>query len=86
MTGTALHDSGKKNQPSFSFGTKITKPPIISKKHIQDIIGIDSPGVGTYDTNPDSLNGKSTQSPKYTIGTEERFAEKTSVLNLKKQV
>lgn len=73
--------SHKKNAPSFTFGSKIKKSPIISKHHVQELLGIDTPGVGSYETAK-----KVQHSPKYSIGTEGRFQENGSIATLKKQV
>lgn len=81
LTGSSLLESSKKNAPSFSFGSKIQKPSIITKKHVQELLGWDSPGVGLYDTSP-----KGDTSPKYSMGSGQRFQEKSSVLKIKKQV
>ena len=81
LTGGPLSVSNKKNAPSFSFGTKVKKPPIISKKHVQELVGQDTPGVGSYNTKAEEQH-----SPKFSIGSEQRFQEKTAILTLKKQV
>jgi len=48
LTGDTNCDSSKRNAPKFSFGSKIEKPSIISKRHIQDLMGKESPGAGSY--------------------------------------
>ena len=48
------------NTPKFTFGKRPSNYAIISKDHKQDIIGMDSPGVGTYNTCSYGCLGKST--------------------------
>jgi hypothetical protein len=81
LTGSSLLESSKKNAPSFTFGAKIPKPAIITKRHVQELLGCDSPGVGLYET-----VAPGDTSPKYSMGSEQRFQEKSAVLNIKKQV
>lgn len=81
MTGKSLLESNRKNAPQFSFGTRAVKAPIISKKHIQELIGNDSPGVGLYNTIV--LDDRS---PKFSMGSEPRFGEKPSIINMKRNM
>ena len=78
LIGSSVADSGKKNSPLFSFGHKIKKPPIISKRHIVDIKGKDSPGVGRYNV----VNTKN-NSHEFSMGASQRFSEMSEVVSLK---
>ena len=50
MLGPTIPDSTRLNNPSYSFA-KLQNPkrlPIISKEHVQELVGKDTPGVGAY--------------------------------------
>lgn len=79
LTGVNISTSNVRNAPKFSFGSKILKSGIISKKHVQDSIGADSPGVGLYNT----LTSKR-GSLQYSMGKDKRFYNPTSVISMKK--
>ncbi|CAI2371183.1 unnamed protein product [Moneuplotes crassus] len=81
LTGSNLSNSNLRNSPKFSFGTKLEKTGIITKKHIQESLGIDSPGVGVYDTLASIRSSKD-----FTMGKGQRFQESSTVLNIKRQV
>ena len=58
MLGNRLPLSNTKNIPMFTLGahTDVKNKVIISSKHIQDQLGRDSPGVGTYQYDFDKLS------------------------------
>lgn len=89
MLGKKLPLSTTKNLPFVTL-SPITDPNnklVISSKHVQDQLGRDSPGVGTYQFE-DSIFNKSLKSISRPLdagfGTSKKFFEPSSVTDLKK--
>eukprot|EP00347_Sterkiella_histriomuscorum_P009711 403340173 len=93
LTGQKQISSTKQSPPSFSISQRVdpNKKVVISKDHIQEIIGRDSPGVGsyTYDYNrlqrilSKSNMGGVTVNDNYSFTKEKKFFELTENLELK---
>jgi len=89
MLGKKLPLSTTKNIPFVTLSpiTDPNKKMVISSKHVQDMLGRDSPGVGAYQFEDTAFN-KSVLTRSGILeagfGTTKKFFEPTSVTNLKK--
>ena len=70
--GEQVFWSEKRTEPSYSIGKsdKNLKRHVISKEHVQDLQGLETPGIGKYDSSSLLLK---TLSPRATIGKSDRF-------------
>lgn len=69
--------------------TDLNRKMVISPKHVQDMIGRDSPGVGAYAYDfmhlSQSVLGNKRKIAEVKIGTEEKFHELSSVKHFKEK-
>lgn len=94
--------SNTKNLPMFTLSPKtdVNRKVVISSKHVQDQLGRDSPGVGTYQfdfnkmsksvlnsVGPGGIKGSAVLSSRaeFSFGSTEKYFELTSVTKLKKE-
>ena len=91
MIGNRLPLSHTKNIPMFTFSprTDEKRKVVISNKHVQDMLGKDSPGVGAYQYDFGKLSksvlNKGKGGDNYSFGSTRKFFELSSVTNLKKE-
>ncbi len=94
MLGRKLPLSTSKNLPMFTFSprTDVNCKKIITSKHVVDMLGRDSPGVGAYEYDYDKLsrsvlNGKRRMGgyENYSFGATEKFFELKSIKEQKKE-
>jgi len=91
MLGKPLPLSTIKNPQFITLGaiTDQSRKMVISPKHVQDMIGRDSPGVGAYAYEFASLSqtvlGNKRKIAEVKFGTEDKFHELTSVKHFKKK-
>ena len=94
MLGRKLPLSTSKNLPMFTFSprTDLNRKQIITSKHVQDMLGRDSPGVGAYEYDYDKLsksvlNGKRRAAgfENYSFGSTEKFFELKAIREQKKE-
>jgi hypothetical protein len=93
MLGSKLPLSNTKTLPQFSLSPR-TDPHckmVISSKHLVDMLGRDSPGVGAYEVDFDKLSrsvlnrkGKGGGADNYSFGATQKFFELSSVTNMKR--
>lgn len=91
MIGKKLPLSNTKNIPMFTFSPRTDehRKMIISSKHVQDMLGKDSPGVGAYQYDFGKLSrsvlNKGKGGDNYSFGSTQKFFELSSVTKLKKE-
>lgn len=73
------------NFPIYSFkGKTITYKQVISKNHIVDATGIETPGVGQY--SPPPYEFTNSKAPQFSVGSQERFLELKQQRELKSRI
>jgi hypothetical protein len=97
MVGRKLPLSNLKNIPMFTFSprTDLNRKQVISSKHLVDMLGRDSPGVGAYKYDFDKLSRSvlnAANNPKkpglhenYSFGSTEKFFELKAIVEQKQE-
>lgn len=81
-----------KNLPSFTLSPRTDKQNklVISSKHVQDQLGRDSPGVGSYQFDFAALSksvlNKGKGGDEYSFGNGQKFFELNQIKTLKKEL